>query len=264
MPGANVHYVVPNSPIALAGLQVKDVILSVNGQSLPTSGNGLSKKISAQLISATDLAGSSGGKVELVVMQGSAVKTISVKPVKSCNLTISSLPDAGRFNDTPDPSQVMVSPTIMEQAANDVERQIVMAYAMSKNLSGAVAAKKNINRFAKMLDTAITYAPLVVPVDPSVLGYGNMTHGLPGTAAMLGMAGSVAANSASAMKSGKNDEISLAILKTVGISAQQVVDFWEKYMASDSNSMVLKWVNGAAMSPTRLDAIRAVAVQESN
>lgn len=264
IPGANVHYVVPNSPIALAGLQAKDVILSVNGRSLPTSGKGLSKKISEQFNDAVLLAGNNGTLVDLEVMQGSAAKKLSVRPVKSCNLSVSSQPDAGRFNDTPDPSQVMVSPTIMEQAANDVERQIVMAYAMSKNLSGAVAAKKNISRFAKLLDAAIAYAPLVMPVDPSLLGYGNMTRGLPGAAEMVGMAGSVAANSASAMKSSKNDEISLAVLKSAGIGAQQVVDFWEKYMASDSNSMVYKWVNGAAMSPSRLDGIRAVALQENS
>lgn len=255
IPGVTVHFVVPNSPAAQAGLKENDQIVTINGRSTPTTGKSISKKFAEQFQEAVDSAGSSAGLVELEVKQGADVNRISFKAVKSCNLTISSLPDAGRFTEEPDPSQVMVSQTVMEQASDDVERQIVLAYAMSKNLSGAVAAKRNINRFAKLLDTAVQLAPLALPVSPSMLGFGS-------TAAMIAPTGSAAANLFSGSMTGKNDQISLAILKSAGISAQQVVAFWEKYMASDSNAMVLKWVNGSAMSKSRLDTIRQAAAIE--
>jgi hypothetical protein len=65
-----------------------------------------------------------------------------------------------------------------------------------------------------------------------------------------------------ASKNGNSDELSLAILKASGISASQVLAFWEKYLNSDANSMVFKWVNGSAMTKARLDVIRAEAAQD--
>ncbi len=257
IPGMTVHYVVPNSPAALAGLKENDQIAAINGRMTPTAGKNISKKFAEMFQDAVDLAGVNGGQVELDVKQGSELKRITFKSVKSCNLSISSIPDAGRFTEEPDPTKVMISQTVMEQTTDDVERQIVIAYAMSKNLSGAVAAKRNINRFAKMLDTAMQLAPLALPISPSMLGYGTATT-------MIAPAGNAAASMFAGSKSGKNDEISLLVLKSAGISAQRVVEFWEKYMASDSNAMVLKWVNGSAMTESRLNAIREVASKEAH
>lgn len=257
-PGLTVNYVTPNSPIALAGLKENDVFVSVNGETIKTTGRNISRNFAEMLDDATNLAAGNGGQVTLEVLQGTSIKTLKVAPVKSCNLTISSAPDGGRFNDEPDPKKVLVSQTVMEQASDDVERQIVIAYSMSKNLSGAVATKRNINKTAKFLNNVLAFAPLALPVNPSMLGMAGM-----GLGGLVQPAGNAIAGVASGSKAGENDEISLAVLKSAGISAQQVVDFWEKYLESDSNSIVLRWVNGSDMTDKRLNKIRLVAQQES-
>ena len=258
LPGVTVHYVVPNSPAAQAGLKENDQVASVNGRPAPASGKNISKKFSEMFEEAVANAGKTGGAVELEVNQAGQIKRISLTPVKTCNLSISALADAGRFMEQPDPTQVLVSQAVMEQAADETERQIVIAYAMAKNLSGAVAAKRNVNRFASALNTAMLFAPLALPVDPTVMGLGTVLGG------GIEPVGHVAANLFAATKSGKADEISLAILKASGINAIQVLAFWEKYLASDSNSMVLKWVNGSAMTKARLDVIRKAANTEQS
>lgn len=255
IPVVTVTYVVPQSPAGLAGLKTGDTILSANGKSLVTSGRGISKKNAAILDEAATMAASTGSDMTLEVMKGSTLKQLRFKPVKSCNLTISTLPDAGRFNDSPDPTQVTISPTVMEQASDDTERRIVIAYAMSKNVSGSVAAKRNVGKVFKVLGAVASLAPLAVPVDPSLFG------AIAGTETLANLGGA-AANSVGNSGTAKNDKVALAILASAGIKAQEVVDFWEKYMASDSNAIVLKWVNGSAMTEKRLDEIRQVATQE--
>lgn len=257
IPVVTVGYVVPQSPAGLAGLKEGDRILSANGTPLLTSGRNLSKKNVAILDAAAEQSAVSGTDMTLEVMQGSTPKQLRFKPVKSCNLTISSLPDAGRFNDTPDPTQVSISPSVMDQASDDVERQIVFAYAMSKNVSGSAQTKQTVGKMFKVLGTVSSLLPLAVPVDPSILG------AVAGTEA-LANAGSAATNAIGRSGTAKDDKTALLILASVGINAQDVVDFWEKYMSSDANAVVYRWVNGSAMTEKRLNAIREVAAQEKS
>jgi membrane-associated protease RseP (regulator of RpoE activity) len=252
LPGVTVNFVIPKSPADIAGLKENDQVATINGQSTPSSGKNISKRFSAMYEEAIALAGKSDSAVTLEVRRGNEIKQLRITPVKSCNLTISALADGGRFMENPDPTQVMVSPSVMDEATDDTERQIVIAYAMAKNLSGAVAAKRNANRAAKFLGNALQFAPLVMPVDPTI--YMGAILADPATKA----AGELFA----ASKNGNSDELSLAILKASGISASQVLAFWEKYLNSDANSMVFKWVNGSAMTKARLDVIRAEAAQD--
>lgn len=252
LPGVTVNFVIPKSPADMAGLKENDQVATINGQATPSSGKYISKRFSEMYEEAITLAGKSGGGVELEVRRGTEIKLLRITPVKSCNLTISALADGGRFIENPDPTQVMVSAAVMYEATDDTERQIVIAYAMAKNLSGAVAAKRNANRAAKFLGTVMQFAPLAMPIDPSV--YMGAMLADPAT--------KVAGELFAARKNGDSDELSLAILKASGISANQVLAFWEKYLNSDANSMVFKWVNGSAMTNARLDVIRAKAAQE--
>ncbi|WP_297800006.1 M48 family metallopeptidase [Arenimonas sp. GDDSR-1] len=252
LPGVTVNFVIPKSPADIAGLRENDQVAIINGQATPSSGKNISKRFSEMYEEAITLAGKSGGGIELEVRRGTEIKQLKITPVKSCDLTISAMADGGRFMENPDPTQVMVSPAVMDEATDDTERQIVIAYAMSKNLSGAVAAKRNANRAAKFLGTVMQFAPLAMPVDPTV--YMGAMLADPATK----MAGELFA----ASKNGNSDELSLAILKASGISANQVLTFWEKYLNSDANTMVFKWVNGSAMTKARLDVIRAKAAQE--
>lgn len=85
IPGVTVSNITPNSPIALAGLNENDVITSVNGQIVKTTGHNISRDFAQMFNESTQIAGANDGVLILEVLSDKVTKRIIVKPIKSCD-----------------------------------------------------------------------------------------------------------------------------------------------------------------------------------
>ncbi len=144
-PGAVVvNQVVPDSPAAMAGIAVNDILLAIDGR---------------PIVDPQDLAKaaqSSGGKplVLELIGKGSKPRNVTVTPARRKNVTAVTLDAPGTVTyDVVHPGAVLVDQEFVAEALNQIERQPMTSFLVGNQLSQAQKPQEAAAGLTKRLDS---------------------------------------------------------------------------------------------------------------
>lgn len=205
-----VTQVSPDSPAAAAGVQVGDLLLSVNGQAA-LGGPGAVQDF-AQLTAAAMRAGGSQVLALEVSRQG-VVHQFNLLPEPVCDYSVHVLMH-NAINAFADGNAIGITSGLIRFAENDEEIALVLAHEIAHNCMRHIEAKINNARLASVFDIVAA-------------AYGVSTGGL---FANLG------ARSFSKDFEREADYLGLYIMARAGMSLHKTDDFWRRMAAEDPAS----------------------------
>ncbi|MDB5447457.1 MAG: peptidase Ste24p [Phenylobacterium sp.] len=236
--GLTVTYVVPGSPAAAAGLQPQDVLVSFNGETVPT-GKLAAEKLVKRL---TEKLGRSTAPVTIVVRRAEETRTFSVTPVMACGYDIA-VDDGSEINAYADGKTVHLVRPILRLAESDEELALVIAHELAHNGQHHLQAKLHNARMAGLGGLLL---------DGVAAANGVNTKGAFTRAGMQigGGHGSVAFEA-------EADYVGMYYMARAGYSTQGVENFWRKMAVEAPQSIFIKTDHPA--TPDRFLAIAAAS-----
>ncbi len=205
-----VTLVTPGSPAAQAGLQLGDLLLSVNGQAA-LAGPGATEDFN-QLISAAVQDGQAGS-IRLEVSRNKHPTYIDIRPQPMCDYPIHVLM-SNSINAFADGEMIVVTSGLMRFAESDGEIALVLAHEIAHNSMEHIDAKRHNARMASVFDIVAA-------------AYGVNTGGL---------FSSLGANSFSKAFEREADYLGLYIMARAGEPLDHLEDFWRRMAAEDPAS----------------------------
>ena len=233
--GLTVTYVVPGSPGAAAGLQAQDVLVSVNGEAVPT-GKAASEKLGKRL---TELLGSSTAPVAIVVRRGADTRTVNVTPVMACGYDVV-VEDGSEINAYADGRTVHILRPILRLVESDEELALVIAHELAHNGQHHVQAEHHNTKIAGLGGLLL---------DGIAAANGVNTKGTFTKAGMqIGAQHGVVAFEAEA------DYVGMYYMARAGYSTEGVENVWRKMAVEAPQSIFIKTDH-----PTTPDRFLAIA-----
>ena len=205
-----VTMVTPDSPARRAGLQVGDLLLSVNGRAT-IAGQGAVKDYN-QLIR-TAMRKGSASHIRLQVSRGGQELSIEVRPQPMCNYTVHVLMN-NAINAFATGELIAVTSGLIRFAESDGEIAMVLAHEIAHNSMEHIEAKVHNAQMASVFDIIAA-------------AYGVNTQG---------MFAKMGANSFSKDFEREADYLGMYIMARAGVSVDGLDDFWRRMAAEDPAS----------------------------
>lgn len=200
-------HVAAGSPAAMAGLRTGDEIVRVNGHTVRNN------KETAKRV---DAASQDSGLLSLQVRREGQLLDMAIQPVQACALKVALMDAMGTSLVTGETGMVQIDARAWSETKDDFERQIVIAHELGHHAEGHVATRSRLARGGRLLDTMAGYV------------------GLP----TYGAAGALGALATKGGDETEADATSLRFLATVGITPEEVVQFWEQVNEGRSYAFV--------------------------
>ena len=134
--GPAILALVPGGPADRAGLRLDDVLLSLDGRSLPHGDPGRDRTFNrmAQILDALELAFSNGA-AEIEVLRAGARLRLHISSDVGCATRFQLIPSS-RLNAEADGRYVQITTAIAAYVADDAELAVVMAHEFAHNILG--------------------------------------------------------------------------------------------------------------------------------
>ena len=236
--GLTVTHVVPGSPAAAAGLQAGDLLVSVNGEAVPT-GKAAAEMLDKRL---DQMIGQSTAPMTFTVGRAGATRTMSVTPVLACAYEVV-MEEGNEVNARADGKVVHVLRPILRVADSDEELALVLAHELAHNGQHHIQAETHNARIAGLGGLLL---------DGFAMANGVNTKG---QFTKLGM--QVGAQHAGADFEAEADYVGMYYLARAGYPTDGVENFWRKMAVEYPETIFIKTDHPA--SPNRFLAIAATS-----
>jgi membrane-associated protease RseP (regulator of RpoE activity) len=236
--GPTLFEVLSFGPAAAAGLQVGDVLVSINGEAVP-SGGGATEKAEKLLAKA---AGQSTAPVALVVRRAGQTQAISVVPVTTCAYP-TVMEESDEINAHADGRVLHVNRGLLRFVESDDELALVLGHELAHNGQHHIQAEMHNARIVGLGGLLL---------DGVAAAYGVNTKGAFTKAGMqIGKAHDLPEFEAEA------DYVGMYYMARAGYRTEGVEDFWRKLSVEAPQSIFIK--TDHPTNPNRFLAIAATS-----
>lgn len=236
--GLTVTRLVAGGPAAAAGLQVGDVVVSLNGEAPPArkdAAERFTKRLAAVI-------GQSTAPVTLVVRRAGQELPITMTPVLSCAYGVT-VEDSSEINAFADGANIHLYRPILRLAASDEELALVIAHELAHNGQHHLQAEAHNARILGIPGMLIDLAAAANGVDTK----GAFTK----AGVSIGRAHAAPEFEAEA------DYVGMYYMARAGYSTEGVEDFWRKMAVEAPDAIFIK--SDHPTTPNRFLAIAATS-----
>lgn len=227
-----VRAVAKNSPAARAGLRSGDIIVAINGATLPEGVNAL--KTADTIVKQSAMR-----QLEIIYERnGKAVSTV-LQPVEGCDYPVVLDSNSNEINAYADGKRIVISKGIMRFSENDNELALVIAHELGHS------AMRHVDKIRQNA-TVGTISGLAID---SLLAAAGISTG--GQVASLG--GQAAVMQYSVAFEQEADYVGMYFLERAGYSAANVAQFWRRMGAENAQSITRK-----STHPTSVERFLAI------
>ena len=221
--GLKVLYIIPNSPADTAGLQLGDVLISINGDEAPKGKNAV-EKLQKQL---KDQLTVDNVNTFSISRTGNIFST-SLTPIEVCDYPIV-LDESDAVNAYADGSKIAITKGMLRFAENDQELALVISHELAHNAMGHIKAKMG------------NYA-LGSIVDIIAAAYGVNTQST---------FGKMAAKAYSQEFEAEADYVGLYMMAMSGLEIDNAANFWRRMAAEHPGSIKSDYGSSHPSTPER-------------
>lgn len=224
--------VAKNSPAARAGLRGGDVLIALNGATLPQGANALKT---------ADNVLRSGGmrQLEIVFERNGRAGTAVLQPVEGCDYPVVLDNNSSAINAYADGKQIVVAKGIVRFTENDNELAMVIAHELGHS------AMRHVDKIRQNASVGILGGFAV----DALLGAAGVNTG--GQAAQMG--GNMAVMQYSIPFEQEADYVGMYFLERGGYSAANVANFWRRMGAENAQA-----ISNRSTHPTSVERFLAI------
>lgn len=227
-----VRSVARNSPAARAGLRSGDIIVAINGATLPQGTHAL--KTADTIVKQSGMR-----QLEIVYERGGRAVSTTLQPVEGCDYPVVLDSNSNDINAYADGKRIVVSKGIMRFAENDNEMALVIAHELGHS------AMRHVDKIRQNA-TVGTLGGLAVD---SLLAAAGISTG--GRVASLG--GQAAILQYSVPFEQEADYVGMYFMERAGYSAASVGQFWRRMGAENAQSITRR-----STHPTSVERFLAI------
>jgi len=227
-----VRSVAKNSPAAKAGLRSGDIIVAINGATLPQGANAL--KTADTIVKQSGM-----NPLDIVYERGGRAVSTVLQPVEGCDYPVVLDSNSNDINAYADGKRIVVSKGIMRFAENDNEMALVIAHELGHS------AMRHIDKIRQNA-TVGTLGGLAVD---SLLAAAGINTG--GQIAGLGQQAAIMQYSVPFEQ--EADYVGMYFMERAGYSAASVGQFWRRMGAENAQSITRR-----STHPTSVERFLAI------
>jgi Zn-dependent protease with chaperone function len=220
-----VKAVAHNSPAARAGIRAGDVIVAINGQTIPDGDSAL--KIADQLVRKSGY-----NRIDFMIERKGRAITTTASPVKACNFPVILDYDSSQINAFADGEKIVITKGIVRFAENDNEIAMIIAHELGHSAMNHVG-KMQQNAGIGML------GGLAVDSLLSAAGVGTGRQ-------FSQIGGQMAAQRFSVPFEQEADYIGMYFMERAGYDASGVANFWRRMAAEGQASIAQRTTHPAS------------------
>ena len=227
-----VRGVAKNSPAARAGLRSGDIIVAINGATLPQGTNAL--KTADSIVKQSGMR-----QLEIVYERGGRAASTTLQPVEGCDYPVVLDSNSNDINAYADGKRIVVSKGIMRFADNDNELALVVAHELGHS------AMRHVD---KIRQNAAVGTIGGLAIDSLLAAAGISTGGQ-----IANMGGQAAVMQYSVPFEQEADYVGMYFLERAGYSAASVAQFWRRMGAENAQSITRR-----STHPTSVERFLAI------
>lgn len=227
-----VRTVAKNSPASQAGLRSGDIIVAINGATLPQGTNAL--KTADTVVKQSGMR-----QLEIVYERGGRAVSTTLQPVEGCDYPVVLDSNSNDINAYADGKRIVVSKGIMRFADNDNELALVVAHELGHS------AMRHVD---KIRQNAAVGTIGGLAIDSLLAAAGISTGGQ-----MANMGGQAAVMQYSVPFEQEADYVGMYFLERAGYSSASVAQFWRRMGAENAQSITRR-----STHPTSVERFLAI------